>query len=183
MKEGKNLKKFLSIICLILTFFIIYFLQANFFTWFHIAGVKPNLFVILVLFIGLFIGNKLGFVFGLFLGIYLDLLIGKAVGISGIMLGIVGILGEYLDKNFSKDSRVTMILMVIGSTIVYELGQYIFQILKWNISIEIFPFIKTLIIETMFNVVLVIILYPLMQKAGNNVERLFKNKSVLTRYF
>ena len=177
------MKKFLSVIGLILTFFIIYFLQANFFTWFHIAGVKPNLFVLLVLFIGLFMGNKLGFVFGLLFGIYIDLVIGKAVGISGIMLGIVGLLGEYLDKSFSKDSRVTMILMIAGSNAIYEIGQYLFQILRWNVSIEIFHFIKILIIEIIFNIVLVIILYPLIQKAGNYIEKLFKNKSVLTRYF
>lgn len=162
---------------------MIYFLQANFFTWFNIAGVKPNLFIVFILFIGLFIGNKLGFVFGLILGIYLDLLIGKSIGISGIMLAIVGLIGEYLDSNFSKDSRVTLILMVMGSTVVYELGAYIFQILRWNMAIEILPFIKTVLIEVIFNSVLIIILYPLMQKAGNALERLFKNKSVLTRYF
>lgn len=177
------MKKFFSILGLILTFLLIYFLQANFFTWFNIAGIKPNLFIVFILFIGLFIGNKLGFVFGLILGIYLDLLIGKSIGISGIMLAIVGLIGEYLDNNFSKDSRVTLILMVMGSTAVYELGAYIFQILRWNMAIEILPFIKTVLIEVIFNSVLVIILYPLMQKAGNALERLFKNKSVLTRYF
>lgn len=128
-------------------------------------------------------GNKLGFVFGLLLGIYLDLVIGKAVGISGIMLGIVGLLGEYLDKSFSKDSRVTMILMVAGSTAIYEIGQYIFQTLRWNSPIELLPFIKILFIEVIFNVALVIILYSLIQKAGNSMERLFKSKSALTRYF
>ncbi len=177
------MKKFFSIIGLILTFFIIYFLQANFFNWFNIAEVKPNLFIVFILVIGLFIGNKLGFIFGLIFGIYIDLLIGKAVGITGIMLAIIGLVGEYLDKNFSKDSRVTLIFMVTGSTVIYELGQYIFQMLKWNTNFEILPFIKILIIEIIFNMVLVIILYPLIQKAGNYLEKVFKNKSILTRYF
>lgn len=177
------MKKFLSILGLILTFLMIYFLQSNFFTWFNIAGIKPNLFIVFILFIGLFIGNKLGFAFGLILGILLDLFIGKSIGISGLMLGLVGLIGEYLDNNFSKDSRVTLILMVMGSTAIYELGTYIFQILRWNITIEILPFIRIILIEVIFNVVLIIILYPLMQKAGNALERLFKNKSVLTRYF
>ena len=177
------MKKFLSILGLILTFLMIYFLQANFFMWFNIAGVKPNLFIVFILFIGLFIGNKLGFAFGLILGILLDLFIGKSIGISGMMLAIVGLIGEYLDNNFSKDSRVTLILMVMGSTAVYELGTYFFQILRWNTAIEILPFVRTVCIEVVFNVVLVIILYPLMQKAGNSLEGLFKSKSVLTRYF
>ena len=117
------------------------------------------------------------------LGIYLDLLIGKTVGISGFMLGIVGLIGEYLDKNFSKDSRITLIFMVMGSTAIYELGQYFFQILRWKFDIEILPFITTLMIEVIFNAVLVIILYPLIQKVGNGLEKVFKSKSVLTRYF
>lgn len=177
------MKKFISIICLVLAFFIIYFLQANFFTWFNISGVMPNLFILLVLFIGLFIGKKVGSIFGLLFGIYLDLLLGKAIGISGIMLGIVGLIGEYLDKSFSKDSRVTIILMVIGSTVIYEVGCYVFQILKWNIPIEILSFITTLLIEIIFNIALVIIIYPLIQKAGYHLENVFKKKTVLTRYF
>ncbi len=177
------MKKFLSIIGLIITFFIIYFLQANFFTWFNISGIMPNLFVMFILFIGLFIGKKIGFALGIILGIYLDLLTGKSVGISGLMLGVIGLAGEYLDKNFPKDSRVTMILMTIGATVFYELGEYIFQVLKWNIQVEIFPFIKILLVEIIYNIVLLIILYPLIQKTGNYLEKLFKKKAVLTKYF
>ena len=50
------MKKAIAIISLIIAFFVIYFLQTNFFTWFTIGGIMPNLFIILVLFIGLFIG-------------------------------------------------------------------------------------------------------------------------------
>ena len=143
----------------------------------------PNLFIVLVLFIGLFIGKKMGLTFGLIFGIYLDLILGKSIGISGIMLGIVGLLGEYLDKSFSKESRVTMILMVMGSTAIYEIGEYIFQIFRWNTVIEIIPFLTILLIEIIFNIVLLIILYPIIQKSGYYLENLFKNKSIMTRYF
>ncbi len=177
------MKKFLVILGIFFTFFILYFLQANFFTWFTIGGVMPNLFVIFILFIGLFIGKKLGLVFGILFGIYLDFLVGKSIGISGVMLGIIGFLAEYVDKNFSKDSRITMMLIVIVSTLFYETGYYIFQIIRWSIPIEILPFIKILAIETLFNVILVIILYPLLQKVGYWVEGIFKNQNVLTRYF
>ena len=99
------------------------------------------------------------------------------------MLGIIGLLAEYIDKNFSKDSRITMMLILIASTLFYEIGYYISQIIRWPVPIEILPFIKILAIETLFNVILVIILYPLLQKVGYIVEGIFKNKNVLTRYF
>ena len=64
------MKKTISIILMFVTFLIIYFLQSNFFNWFTIAGVKPNLFIILTLFISLFAGAKIGTAYGIFFGIY-----------------------------------------------------------------------------------------------------------------
>ena len=48
------MKKVLIGFLLFIAFFIIYFLQVNIFSTFTIAGVKPNLFIMYVLFIGLF---------------------------------------------------------------------------------------------------------------------------------
>lgn len=177
------MKKLIVIISIIITFFLIYFLQANFFSWFTISGIMPNLFVIFILFIGLFIGNKSGFIFGLIFGIYIDLLTGKAIGISGIMLGLIGLIAEYIDKSFSKESRITIMSIVAISTVIYEIGMYAFQIIRWNAIVEIIPFIKILAIEVLFNVILTIILYPLIQKLGTKVEKIFKGNSILTRYF
>jgi len=177
------LKKVLSVICLIFAFFIIYFLQADFFSWFTIAGIKPNLFVIFVLFIGLFTGKKLGAILGLIFGIILDLLIGRTVGISGILLVVVGLLGEYFDKNFSKESRITMMLMVIGCTFLYEIMDYFYYIFRLGIQFELYSFAKILLIEALYNAIIVIIIYPILQKAGYALENIFKVKNILTRYF
>lgn len=177
------MKKFLAIIYLILAFFIIYFLQANFFSWFTIAGIKPNLFIIFILFVGLFAGKKVGVILGLILGIYLDLLVGRTIGISGILLAMIGMIGEYLDKNFSKESRFTIMLMVAGCTIIYEAGGYIFHIFRLGISVEIISFVKVLLIEVIYNIIVSVIIYPLIRKLGYALENIFKTKNILTRYF
>lgn len=177
------MKKVLAIVCLLFAFWMIYFLQADFFSWFTIAKVKPNLFVIFVLFIGLFAGKRVGIVLGIILGIFLDLLIGRTVGMSGILLGFIGFFGEYLDKNFSKESRITIMLMVIGCTCFYEIGLYIFHLIRLSIPLELYSFIRILIIEAIYNAIIVVIVYPLIQKAGYALENIFKVKSILTRYF
>ena len=177
------MKKTLSIICLIITFFIIYFLQSNFFTWFTIAGIMPNLYVILVLFIGLFVKRKLGLVLGLIFGLYLDIVLGRVVGISALGLGLIGLLGEILSKNFSKASRFIVTLMVIITTAIYEILVYICSMLRLSADIEIIPFLKILVIEIIFNTLITIIIYPLLKKAGYYLENLFDDKFMLTRYF
>lgn len=177
------MKKIFAILCLFIAFWLIYLLQADFFSWFTIAGVKPNLFIIFVLFIGLFAGKKIGVFLGLICGVFLDLLIGRTVGMSGILLGIIGLLGEYFDKNFSKESRVTIMLMVFGCTLLYEIVLYIFYLFRLNVPFEPYSFAKILLVEALYNMIIVIIAYPIMQKAGYALENIFKVKNILTRYF
>ncbi len=71
------MKKLLSIIILLIVFWITYLLQANFFSWFTIAEIKPNLFIILVLFVGLYAGNKISIPFGMMIRYYFRYYYGK----------------------------------------------------------------------------------------------------------
>ena len=177
------MKKALTIILLVIAFIIIYFLQLNFFTWFTIAGVKPNLFVILVLFIGLYSGSKMGTVFGLIFGFIIELISGSVIGGLTISLGAIGFLSGYLEKNLSKDSKMTVMLLVMIATAMTEIFSYVFRILIFSGNVEFLPFLKTLLIEILYNMILTIILYPFMQKMGYKVEDIYKNPQILTRYF
>lgn len=179
------MKKFITHITIIITFLIIYILQTNFFRWFNIAGIKPNLYVIFLLFLGLFAGRKIGIIYGITFGIILDLLVSTNIGITSIMLGTIGFLGGYFDKNFSKENRITIMSMVIGSTIIFELGTYLINSAILSYEIEILAFIKILLIEILYNTLITIIIYPILQKAGYYIEEIFKNRNsaLLTRYF
>lgn len=177
------MKKAIATGLMFITFVILYILQANFFSWFTIAGIQPNLFVLLVLFIGLYAGKKIGIIAGLLGGFLLEIWIGQDIAASMIMLAIIGFLGGYFDKNFSKESRITIMLMVMGSTCFYEIGIYIFHILQLGTHIEILPFTRTLCIEIVYNTLLTIILYPGIQKLGYQLEEIFKGQNILTRYF
>lgn len=177
------MKKVLSVLIAIVTFFIIYFLQSNFFNWFTIGGVKPNLFIIFVLFLGLFGGRRLGVTLGIVFGILLDFLSSYQIGVSGIMLGIVGYLGGYFDKNFSKESRITIMIMVVGSTIITELGIYLINSIILESSIVMIDFLKVIFVEVIYQILITIIIYPLLQKLGYKLEEQFKQSQILTRYF
>lgn len=177
------MKKFGIIIGLFLIFIFTYLLQVNFFSWFNIAGVRPNLFVMLVLAIGLFSGRGFGTTFGILFGISLDFFIGKSIGISGIMMGFIGFLGGYLDKSFSKDSRITIITMIAMATFIYETGICVLNYLINLIQINTVYFVETLIIELLYNTIITIIIYPLIMKLGYVIEENFKENKILTRYF
>ena len=74
-------------------------------------------------------------------------------------------------------------LMVAGTTLICELVVYLLQVLIFKISLEILPLIKILLIEMLYNSMLIIIIYPLIEKAGDILERTFTEKSILTKYY
>ena len=177
------MKKLVINLFLILIIFIIYFLQSNFFTWFNIAGIMPNVFIIFVLFIGLFTNKTVGTAYGVVIGLILDLLFSQKIGIQAVTLGLVGFLAAIFDKNFSKDSRMTIMLMVLGSTVIVEVLNYLLAYMFMNINVEIVNFVKILAIEVIYNMILTIIIYPLIQKFGYDIENEYKGNKILTRYF
>lgn len=99
------------------------------------------------------------------------------------MLCVVGYLGAYFDRNFSKENKLTIIIMVAVSTIIYEAGYYLLCSIILDFDMQIFKFIKILLIETVYNILLTILFYPLIQNMGYKVDRAFKKNNILTRYF
>ena len=177
------MKKAIINLSLILIGFILYFLQANFFSWFTIGGIKPNLFVIYILFIGLFGNRIMGIIYGAIWGIFLDLLYETNVGINLTGLVLIGLLAILFNKNFSKDSRITIMFMVFGTTIIFEVLTYFIKYVLYATNIEILKFIEILVIEIIYNILITIIIYPLMQKFGYYIENTYKGNKILTRYF
>jgi len=176
------MKKTLIIIGIFILFLFIYFLQINFFSWYNIAGVQPNLFIILSLFIGLYLGGKYGLYLGVIFGLLLDLFLAKRLGINAIALGIAGMLGGFFNKNFSKEGRLALMLMVAGTTILCELITYIIQIIFIGAEFIFLNFIYLILIETIYNIILIIILYPIIQKIGNSIEDTFRKNSMFSKY-
>lgn len=171
------------IICLIIAFFITYFFQVNIFPFFTIFGVRPNVLIIFILFVGLYTNRIVSLSFAVFLGLMIDFTYSKEIGVTAIMFCIVAYLASYFDKNFSKESRITIIIMVAISTMIYEIGRYFIDSMVVNYEREMIFFIKILLIEVVYNVLLTIIMYPLIQKVGYVIDRNFKENNILTRYF
>lgn len=178
------MKRTLVITAFFIVFIIIYILQTNFFSWYNIAGIKPNLFIIFTLFIGLFLGRTIGFSLGAIFGFLLDLFISKRIGINATMLAIAGLMGGILDKSFSKESRITFMGMTFSVTILCEIINYAIQTIMLGAESTFTVFMQIVIIEAIYNSILVIILYPLIKKAGNKTEEVFnERKRILMRYY
>lgn len=50
-------------------------------------------------------------------------------------------------------------------------------------SIEVLTFLKIVLIEIIFNLMIIIIIYPLIRKLGEKLEQVFNEDKILTKYF
>ena len=178
-----NLKKFCINLSLILIGFVIYFLQSNFFNWFSIGGIKPNLFIIYILFIGLFGTRSMSIIYASALGIFLDLIFNSKIGVNLFGYVLIGVIGTIFNKNFSKDSRITIMFMVFGTSIIFETVVYFINYVLYSINVEVMHFIKILVVEVIYNMIITIILYSPIQKLGYYIENEYKGNKILTKYF
>lgn len=177
------MKKFFLGVLMFIIFIVLYLIQSNFFDWFTIAGISPNIFIIFMLFLGLFTNNRFSLAIAVLSGITLDLLVGRTLGVNTIVFCLIVVAGGYFDKNFSKENKISIIIMVIGLTIGSEIISYLLNSLLLEIPLELLPFAKILIIEVIYNVILTFIFYGLILKLGGIIERQFKQRNILTRYF
>ena len=175
-------KKVTTLILFIIGF-LLYFIQKNIFSNLKIAGIAPNIFIIYILFLGLYTNSKVSIAIGIFIGFLLDCTYGKCIGISSTMFCVLAYLSSYFDKNFSKDNKITIILMGVGATLIFEFGYYLINSIVFNFDIEILSFVKIILIEILYNTLVLIIIYPLFQKIGYMLDRKFKKSNLLTRYF
>ena len=74
-------------------------------------------------------------------------------------------------------------LITAGVTLICETISYFIQIISFKINIELISFIKICIIEASYNVIIIIIIYPLIEKAGEVLKRIFNEKKILTKYY
>lgn len=177
------LNKKVIVLILFLIAFILYFFQRNIFSTLKLFGIMPNILIIYILFLGLYTNSKVSISIGIFLGFLLDTIYGKCIGISSMMFCILAYVAAYFDKNFSKDNKITIIIMCIGATFVYELGCYIINSVVFNFEIEFLFFLKKVLIENLYNTLLLIIIYPIFKKLGYILDRKFKHTNLLTKYF
>ena len=78
---------------------------------------------------------------------------------------------------------MTLMVITIIGTLVCETISYIIQVILFKITLYILGFINILILEIIFNTMMIIIIYPIIIKAGELLEKVYTEDKTLTRYY
>ena len=145
----------------VIWFLIVYFLQTSFFNYFTIAGIKPNLFIIFIVFIGLNTSKYYAISIGVTVGLLIDFAIGSNIGQNAVLYGLLGYVISLIQVNISKDSRISNVLIIFIATLCVETLFYAGQVFLAGAVLEIKVFAKIVLIEALYNGIMLMIVYPI----------------------
>lgn len=152
------IKKWLS------TFFVIlicYLLQTTLFFYIRLAGVVPNLLIIVVVSTAYLRGQRDGLFTGLICGLLSDMIFGSVIGLHGLLYMLVGYISGYGKILYWRNNfSVPLILIGLGD-VIYNFLFYIFEFLLRGKMNLLSYLIDIIIPEMVYTMLVGVLLYKI----------------------
>lgn len=160
------LRKFIEIIFVILCFII----QTSLFPYLDIAGVTPNLLVVLVASIGFMRGKNEGIFIGFISGLLIDLFFSNVIGFYALIYSVIGFLNGFFTKEFMPEDIKLPVVLIVGSDFVLNLFVYFITFMFRGDFNFYFYLVKIIVPEIVYTLLISIFLYLLILKVNKKLE-------------
>lgn len=132
-----------------------------FFSW---GGIKPDLVMLLVIYIALHMRRYPAVLWGLGLGLLEDLYFGRYLGMYGFTLTVVAYLTQRILDRWSRDNSVLTVLLVFLMTVI---GQVLIGFLSAAAGLQqsLGDILRLALGTGLYNALLVPITYPLIHRS------------------
>jgi rod shape-determining protein MreD len=167
------MKRFPLYIILIAAFLI----QLLFLDYIKIAGAKPDLLFLLVIFFAIFFGPGTGAEAGFVAGLFKDTYSLDIFGVNTVLLSLAGLIVGGLSPKLFRESKLTQGLLVFASSVFYMIIHYFISSLMLKVTYVTLPeYLYCLILPSSFyTAILSVLLFP----ALINIYRLKENAEYL----
>lgn len=173
------MKKILLGIVTFLVICISILFQINFLNAIPLAGVMANLGIVLIAGLGLVSGKLIGGLSGFTYGILLDIVIHRTLGIYALFYTLTGITAGFLNHNFSKENKLSMVMLTLIVTLIFESGIYFCNIILRQFEFQLLSFLLILILEAAYNMLLTVLLFKPIAFLGDLLNRCKNNYYLL----
>lgn len=150
---------------------VCFVLQCSVFGSFAIAGIIPNLLIILTAAFGFMRGEEEGLVIGFCCGLLNDVFFGEFLGFYALVLMYIGYLnGKFSRIFYPEDIKLPMALIVVSDLSYGVLCYILIFLLRGRFDFSYY-FTRTILPEALYTIVVTLFLYPLILKVNNMLER------------
>jgi len=148
-----------------------YILQTTFLKDIALAGISPNLMIIIPVLFGYISGKYEGMFVGFVSGILFDLFYRDVVGFNALIFMYIGyISGMLFFKDFYKDDIVFPLIVVSAGDFIYGFFSYVTYFLLKNRLDFSYYFLNIIVPEIVYTLFITILLYKIVLKINVYLE-------------
>ena len=147
-----------------------YLLQCTVFSALELAGIKPNLLIIVTASFGFMRGSREGMLVGFFSGLFVDIQFGGMIGFYALIYLLIGFInGLFEQMYFDEDIKLPLFLIMI-SEFIYGVVIYFLEFLLRSDFDFLYYLNRIIVPELIYTIVITIGLYPLIHFINQKLE-------------
>lgn len=156
----------------IVAIFIIvcFVLQCSVFGALALAGIIPNLMIVLTSAFGFMRGEKEGLVIGFFCGLLCDVFFGSFLGFYALVYMYIGYINGKFSRIFYPEDIKLPIALIVVSDLSYGVLCYALMFLLRGRFHFGYYFTRVILPEALYTIVVTMFLYPLVLKVNQKLE-------------
>lgn len=144
-----------------------FLLQTTFLHFIALAGVVPNLLLIVTVSIGYMRGRKEAMGAGFACGLLIDMMYGSVVGVNALFFLVIGYLNGLCNKFYFHEDFTIPFFLIGASDFLYNFMFYIIEFLLRN-RLSFFTYMRICILpEVIYTVIVSFVLYKLLHSLNH----------------
>ena len=157
-------------IVVIVFILVCFVLQCSVFGSLSLAGIIPNLMIILTSSFGFMRGEREGLLIGFFCGLMCDVFFGSFLGFYALLMMYIGYLnGKFCKIFYPEDIKLPLALIVV-SDLSYGIICYILTFMLRGRFDFAYYFLHIILPEALYTIVVTLFFYPVILKVNEKLE-------------
>nr|WP_294492260.1 rod shape-determining protein MreD [uncultured Mediterraneibacter sp.] len=154
-----------------------YLLQTSVFPALEIAGVKPNLLLIVTAAFGFMRGSREGMLVGFAAGLLVDIQFGNMIGFYALIYLITGYVNGIFEQIYFDEDIKLPLFLIAGSDLLYGGAVYFLTFLLRSDFNFLYYLNRIIIPEMIYTIVITIVVYPLLLYINHRLEETEKRSA------
>lgn len=153
-----------------------FLLQSTVFSHIQLAGVVPDILMILVVTTAYTRGIYPGLFTGLFAGLLVDFMFGDVIGICALLYMFIGFLNGYSNKIYDRDDYAIPLILIAVSEFVYSFLYYVLEfLLRGRLNIGYYAY-RIMLPKVIYTILMGVIFYKLFHMIHVGISKLLKKE-------
>ena len=162
-----RLKRFVATALILLA---AYLLQCTVFSKLELAGIKPNLMIIVTSSFGFMRGSREGMLVGFFSGLLIDIQFGDMIGFYALIYLLIGFINGFFEQMYYDEDIKLPLFLIILSEFIYGIVIYLLMFMLRSDFDFLFYLNSIIVPELIYTIVVTIVVYPLILLVNNRLE-------------